>query len=153
MIVDDILDAVVTKVEALGVTSDSGAPAAFHEVDYLDLDESTEDRGFAVYISESDPDGQRDVTSSDGGSGDYFIRFVVEVKYFNEGRSRRAFDSIVAQDRRRMIDVIPSYLRNNVPNVGECMHEGGRLQTEEQGAAVYSILNFRAEYRDTTETG
>lgn len=162
MIPQTILANAEQAVEALTPTSDTGAPSAFKALDSDDeLEESGQDRNFVVLLDESDPDGMRDVTSATAaGTGDFRLRFVVVVKYDNEGRSRRASDAIIAQDRRRIIDYVPRYVRAGTgtayasgTSVGECVHEGGSLDRHpDNPRIVYSRLRFIAEYNDDIVT-
>lgn len=153
MIVDDILDAAVTCVEALTVTTDAGAPSAFHEVDFGDLDDSAEDRGFAVYLAPGEQHQLRNVTTATGGTGDYMVRFVVEAKFINEGRSVRAFDALVAQDQRRIMDRLRVYIPENVSGAHVCIHEETSIARDAaEPSILYSSQTFRVEYVDDVVT-
>lgn len=122
---DDILAAVATCLEAMTVTTDSGAPSSFHEA-RTDVDGDTaRDRAFWI------EDVTMDVANIDGVGGrvDRMMRFAVRVKYINERRKSSAFQAILAQDVARIQDRVPVYCRSNVTGCdgmetdGESRHE------------------------------
>lgn len=152
-IINTLFAGVVTTMEALTPATDTGAPSQFHELDYALLEESTEDLGFAVYLPSGEVDQQRQVTSEAGGTGDYMIRFAIEVKFINEGRSLRSFDTLVARNRRRIMDVVQSEVRALSGSFGECLYEGGPIQRDStEPGIVYSVQTFSVEYKDEVVT-
>lgn len=152
MIVDEILDAVVDAVTGVTVTTDSGAPSQFsHLQAFESLARSTSgDRVFMVSLNRADPDGWRDGTGT-VGVGAFYVTVDVAVRYVNEGRTSWAFEQILAQDRRKIIDGVCQYVREqaNVAGVGECLYIGGTITDSERSRAVVSSFSFRVEYQDT----
>lgn len=152
MITDDILDAVENAVVATTPATDTGgAPAQFrHLTAFESLKASTvSDRVFTVSLNRGDPDGWRDGTGT-AGVGHYVVNVDVAVRYQNEGRTVRAFEKILAEDRRRIIDKVPVYVRVTaaITGCGECVYTSGSIQ-DVTARVVVSGFTFRVEYVDT----
>lgn len=149
MIVDEILGAIVDAVEGVTPATDAGAPGQFAHLTAFEPVQLG-DRMFYVTLNRSDPDGWRDGTGTDG-IGTYYLTADVGVCYVNEGRTTWAFEQILAQDRRLIIDGVCQYVREqaNITGVGECVYLGGSVVDSERTKNVVSSFTFRVEYTDT----
>ena len=152
MIVDDILGAVVDAVEGVTPATDAGAPSSFSHLTAFERIQksSPKDRVFEVKLNRSDPDMWHDGTGT-VGVGMYYVKVDVVVRYVNEGRTSWEFEQILAQDRRKIIDGVCQYVREQagITGAGECVYEGGSIIDGEGSRIVLSLFTFRVEYTDT----
>ena len=150
MRIDDVIDAVETAVEGAAVTTDSGgAPAQFAGLDTGELEADGQERNFIVEVVSLDKVDGTGTT----GQCNRRVRLSVKVKYINEGRGRRAMQSLIFSDATRIQDRVEVAL-NATTGVGVCYSEPGASSRPdyEESTVEYLAVPFVVEYVDDLVT-
>lgn len=146
MILDDIVDAAHTAVEAMTPTSYAifGGPAQFEEIESGDLEDVGVDRQFEIRI-----DGNEERTSTGTtGKCDRVLKWTLRVLYQNEGRNERQARTAIVQDGTQLQDKVASYINTSVSAV--CTFSDGTLTLksgDDPGVVVLEVP-FISEYTD-----